>query len=86
MSLQGPCDGDAGAPAFLVVNGTRTQVGHAVGSSGASNDGLCGEDIGFMYVDYAPFVGWIHRRISDCGNFPASKRISYEKPINYCNS
>ena len=78
-TLQGPCGGDAGAPAFLVKNGTRTQIGHAAGTNGAT-DGICGGPNGtrgFLYVDYAPFVGWIHRRISGCGNYPVNKLFKF---------
>ena len=58
-SRPGPCRGDAGAPAFLELNGTRTQIGHATGTSGQEQGIYGGRNgtLGFMYVDYAPFVG-----------------------------
>ena len=71
--ISGPCGGDAGAPVFLIneKDGSRSQVGHAVGLSGASY-GRC-DNRSFNYVDLAPFAGWIHRRISGCGNYPINE-------------
>ena len=72
----GPCDGDMGAPLFIWRdNGadgkqmTLVQVGVAVGTVGAGVRQNCTESA-FIYTDLAYYAGWIHRRVSGCGNFP----------------
>ena len=86
VGVSGPCGGDAGAPVFLIneKDGTHSQVGHAVGTSGASY-GRC-DNRSFLYVDLAPFAGWIHRRISGCGNNPIHKDFIYNDPKATCDN
>ena len=86
MGISGPCGGDAGAPVFLIdeKDGTRSQVGHATGFSGATH-GRC-DNRSFYYMDLAPFAGWIHRRISECGNYPVNKRFKYNDHRITCDN
>ena len=71
----GPCNGDVGAPLFVWRDRgsdgkpkTLVQAGVAVGTV-ASGGPACRE-AAFIYTDVSLYVGWIHRRISGCGNFP----------------
>ena len=62
----GVCFGDSGSPLYVwTKNVTWTQVG--IVSGGTS----CNNGLG-LFVKISHFVGWIHRRISGCGNFPTS--------------
>ena len=81
VGLAGPCGGDPGAPLFLIneKDGTRSQVGHVTGGDGATF-GRCDNGT-YWYVDFAPFVGCIHRRISGCGNYPINTIFKTATPI-----
>ena len=77
--LPGPCNADPGAPVFNIQeDGTRILVGQAAGTNGGG-DGYCDNGT-FLYTDLAPFVGWIHRRISNCGNYPGNRQLNHDKP------
>ena len=72
----GPCDGDAGSPLFVWqdadADGKRkilVQVGHAVETSGSNRPNRCTASA-FIYTGLSQYVGWIHRRVSGCGNYP----------------
>ena len=77
--LVGPCNADPGAPVFFIKeDGAHILVGHTVGTVGGG-PGRCNNNT-YLYTDLAPFVGWIHRRISDCGNYPKNRQLNYDKP------
>ena len=80
MGVRGPCTGDAGGPLYLIneQDGIRTQVGHATGAQ-AEIGGECDYKT-YTYTDLSPFLGWIHRRISGCGNYPINKGFVHDKP------
>ena len=67
----GVCFGDSGSPLYVWTNNvTWTQVGIASAATG------CNHGVG-IFVKISHYVGWIHRRISGCGNFPTSR---YDQP------
>ena len=77
--LVGPCNIDPGAPVFLIRHdGAHILTGIGAGTSGGQH-GICNNGT-FLYMDLAPFVGWIHRRISHCGNYPINRRLNFDKP------
>ena len=72
------CWHDWGGPLFLIKNASyMVQVG--ITSLRPFRAGVafaCGQD-GFMTVNtrVSKYLGWIHRRISGCGNYPFRKVI-----------
>ena len=77
--LSGPCAGDAGAPAFFIrEDGAHVLAGIAAGTVGGAF-GICNNGT-FLFADLAPFVGWIHRRISHCGNYAKNKGLDFDQP------
>ena len=81
--MPGPCDGDAGAPLFIEMDGIPTLVAQATSSSQLDGAPACGVT-GNRYMDLVPFQGWIHRRISGCGNYPLNKRFEFGKSNRSC--
>ena len=66
----GWCWNDQGAPLFLIKNESyMVQVG--IASVRPAYSAPCGVD-GYMtlYTRVSEYLGWIHRRISSCGNHP----------------
>ena len=58
--------GDSGGPIFQLLeknNGHSGYVQMGVVSSAAGNTHV-------LYTDVSHFVGWLHRRVSGCGNHP----------------
>ena len=69
------CWGDYGSPLFLIKNESYTvQVGITSIRPFATAAFSCGQNWqeGFMTVNtrVSKYLGWIHRRISGCGNHP----------------
>ena len=66
----GWCQGDYGVPLFLIKNESyMVQIGIAsvrpFYSASCARDGHMA-----MYTRVLEYLGWIHRRISNCGNHP----------------
>ena len=67
---KGACPGDMGVPLFLIKNESyMVQVG--IYNTHPAYQFPCGEhnQVG-VYMRISKYVGWIHRRISGCGNHP----------------
>ena len=64
--IGGVCHGDSGSPLYVwTKNVSWTQWGTVSGGTSCfDGHGL------FTKISY--YVGWIHRRISGCGNYPRS--------------
>ena len=65
--------GDSGGPIFQLkekgnIHSGYVQLGVANGYTGPMEKFV-------FYADVAPYVGWIHRRISGCGNHPFNKYV-----------
>ena len=70
VDRMGWCVGDNGAPLFMIKNESyMVQVG--IASVRVKYDTSCAPD-GHMalYTRVSEYLGWIHRRISGCGNHP----------------
>ena len=67
---KGNCNGDMGCPLFLIKNESYTvQVG--ITSFLPAYQFPCGaHNQVYVYMNVAKYVGWIHRRITGCGNHP----------------
>ena len=64
------CAGDSGGPVFKLINNlTLIQVGLNSGFVTDTYENICHKQIS-VSTKISPFVGWIHRRIQGCGNYP----------------
>ena len=67
---KGICWGDRGAPLFLIKDGSHmVQVGIA-GTRPNFREPCGSENQVTTFTRVSKYVGWIHRRISGCGNHP----------------
>ena len=75
---RGACIGDQGCPLFLIKNESyMVQVG--IMSFRPAYQFLCGtENQVSVYTRVSKYVGWIHRRISGCGNHPFHHAIEMD--------
>ena len=65
-----PGPGDSGSPLFQLREKDKIESGYfllglVTGPAGHDHE---------LYTKVADYAGWIHRRISGCGNHPTSKR------------
>ena len=64
------CPGDSGGPVYKLINNiTLIQVGLNAGFVTDTYENICHKEIS-VSTKISPFVGWIHRRIQGCGNYP----------------
>ena len=75
---KGSCIGDMGCPLFLLKNESyMIQVG--ITSFLPAYQFKCGtHNMVYVYMNVSNYVGWIHRRISGCGNHPFSQAMEVD--------
>ena len=77
---KGACLGDFGSPLFLIKNESyMVQVG--MFTLKPTYQFRCDlQDQVVVYAKLSKYVGWIHRRVSGCGNHPFHPTIRYSIP------
>ena len=78
----GPCWRETGAPLWQIyqVTGASVQIGVVAVMELPLNFSFECNETAVFYTDVSFYIGWIHRRISGCGNYPSHPDLRPDIP------